>query len=816
MAVVEPLRAQELYRSVDADLFDFQTTEDLENYEGVLGQPRAVEAVQFGIGIDAEGYNVFALGPTGTGKHSLLKEFFEAKAVEKPVPPDWCYVHNFDEPHKPRALKFPPGRGVQFRDDMEQLVGELKTALESAFESEEYQNRRQEIQQEVQEEQEQALEALREKAQEEGFTLLRTPAGLGFAPVKDGEVVAPDAMQDLSEEEREEMEQTVSELQEALQRIMQQIPRLQREAQERMRQLNQEMANLAAGGLIEDLRQKYSDMEQVVDYLDQVEEDVVENVRDFLPQDGGDQSRAQLAESGLAAFAGSGGRQRLRRFQVNVLIDHSESDHGPVIDADNPTYPNLVGRVEHVPQMGALLTDFNLIKPGALHRANGGYLVLEARKVLLQPYAWEGLKRALRAAEVRIESPGQAYGLITTISLEPEPIPLDVKVALVGDRRLYYLLDALDPEFGQLFKVMADFDEQMDRTDDSQQSYARLLATLIRKEDLRPFDKQAVARVLEQSARNVGDAEKLSTRMRSITDLLRESNYWAKENGNGVVAAEDVQKAIDAKIYRADRIRQRMQEAILRETILVDTEGEADGQINALSVMQLGDFAFARPSRITARVRLGRGEVVDIEREVELGGPLHSKGVMILSGFLGERYAEETPLSLSASLVFEQTYGGVDGDSASSSELYALLSAIGEIPIKQTLAVTGSVNQHGKVQAIGGVNEKIEGFFNVCKARGLTGDHGVLIPRSNVKHLMLRNEVIEAVEEGKFHIYPIETVDQGIELLTGMPAGDRDENGRYPEDSVNGRVQAALNEMAQRRKAFGRAIEARAREGGEL
>lgn len=803
MTVVEKLSPDRLYRAVEPDLFDFETTDDLDEFEGVLGQPRAVEAVKFGIGIEAEGYNVFALGPSGTGKHSLLKDFFEQKAEEKDVPSDWCYVHNFDEPHKPKAIEFPPGRGVEFRDDMDQLVDELTTALESAFQSEEYQNRRQEIRQEVQEDQEKALEQLRKKAEEEGFQLLRTPAGLGFAPVKDGEVVAPDALQDLPDEEREEMEETLSELQEELQRIMQQIPRLQRKAQEEMKKLNQEMANLAAGGLIEDLRQKYSDMDEVVDYLDQVEEEVVENVRDFLPQDNGQGAMGGRGQNPEAAMGDAGrGKPQLRRFKVNVLVDHSESEHGPVIDADNPTYPNLVGRVEHVPQMGALLTDFNLIKPGALHRANGGFLMMDARKVLLQPYAWEGLKRALRSGEVRIESPGQAYGLITTISLEPEPIPLDIKVALVGDRMLYYLLDQLDPEFGTLFKVMADFDQQMDRTAESQLSYARLLATLIRKEELQPFEKGAVARVLEHSARNVGDAEKLSTRMRNITDLLRESNYWAKENGNGAVTAADVEKAIDAKIYRSDRVRERIQEAIERDTILIDTEGEESGQINGLAVMQLGEFAFGRPNRITARVRLGQGEVVDIEREVELGGPLHSKGVMILAGFMGARYAEETPLSLSASLVFEQSYGGVDGDSASSAELYALLSAIAEVPIKQSLAVTGSVNQHGQVQAIGGVNEKIEGFFDVCKARGLTGEQGVLIPQSNVKHLMVRSDVIEAVEAGEFHIYPVETIDEGLEILTGLPAGERGDDGSYPEGSINARVQAALNEMAQQRKAF--------------
>jgi lon-related putative ATP-dependent protease len=452
--------------------------------------------------------------------------------------------------------------------------------------------------------------------------------------------------------------------------------------------------------------------------------------------------------------------------------------------------------------MGALLTDFNLIKAGALHRANGGYLLLDARKVLLQPYAWEGLKRALHAQEIRIESPGQAYGLITTISLEPEPIPLDVKLALVGDRSLYYMLDALDPEFGTLFKVMADFDGSMDRDRSSQRSYARLLARLVRKEGLRPFKKDAIGRVIERSARMVGDSEKLSTQMRLITDLLREADYWAGHNGNGMVTAADVQKALDAKIHRADRLREKSQESILRQTILIDTKGEKVGQVNGLSVMMLGDFAFGRPSRITARVRMGSGEVVDIEREAELGGPLHAKGVMILAGFLGERYAEQQPLSLSASLVFEQTYGGIEGDSASSAELYALLSAIGDLPLRQSLAVTGSVNQRGEVQAIGGANEKIEGFFDICQQRGLTGEQGVLIPTANVKHLMLRQDVIDAVKAGKFHVYPVETVDQGIELLAGLPAGKRGADGEYPADSVNGRVQAAITQLAERRQGF--------------
>jgi hypothetical protein len=505
------LEPEQLYRTADLSKLKFETTDDLKDFKGVLGQPRAVESVHFGVGIEAEGYNVFALGPAGTGKHSLLAEFFKGKSREKPVPPDWCYVHNFKQSHKPRAIQFPAGRGMAFSEDMEALIEDLKGALETSFESEEYHSQRQKIQEEVQQEQEKSLDGLRERAEEEGFTLLRTPAGLGFAPVRDGEVVDPDKYQNLGKEEREEIEAKVTDLQSELQRIMRQMPRLQREAQEQLRGLNREFAHLAAGGLLTELREKHSDLDEVMEYLDEVEEDILENVQDFLPKDDSGQDAQRQA---MFQFLGGVEQAGLRRYKVNVIVDHSESEHGPVEDEDNPTYANLIGRVEHVPQMGALLTDFNLIKAGALHSANGGFLLLDARTVLLQPFAWEGLKRALRAQEIRIESPGQAYGLLATTSLEPEPIPLDVKVALVGDRMLYYLLDGLDPEFGQLFKVMADFGESMDWDGNSQKSYARLIARLVRKESLRPFSKEAVARVLERSARMAGDQQKMSTRMR--------------------------------------------------------------------------------------------------------------------------------------------------------------------------------------------------------------------------------------------------------------------------------------------------------------
>ena len=801
MGTNRELGATELYQRTDPAQFGFGTTADLEDLTEVLGQPRAVAAMRFGIGMAREGYNIFALGPTGTGKRRVIHRYFERRAADEPVPDDRCYVNNFDERHKPKAIRLPAGKGLAFRDDVDALIEGLSTALSAAFESEEYQARRQTINEEFQERQSSAFQEVQEKAEEKGVALLRTPAGLVFAPVKEGEVLSSEEVQALSEKERQRLEAEVEMLQGELQKIVQQVPSWQRETQEKLKELNREMANFAVGGLIDELREKYSDYADVVDHLDAVQKDIVENAHDFL-QAGEEQANLPAMLRG-AVQDSEAVSPLARRYRANLLVDHSQSEGAPVVYEDNPTYQNLVGRVEHRAQMGALLTDFNLIKPGALHKANGGYLILDARKVLLQPYAWEALKRTLQSGEIRIESLGQMLSLVSTISLEPDPIPVDVKVALYGEPLLYYLLYQLDPDFAELFKVEADFSERMDRDDSNQQLYARMIATLVRQEELRPFDRDAVARVIERSARLVGDAHKLSTQTRDVTDLLREADYWAGEAGNDTVQAENVRQAIEAQIYRADRIRERMQEAIQRDIVLIDTEGETVGQVNGLSVIMLGNFAFGRPSRITARVRLGKGDVMDIEREVELGGPLHSKGVLILAGFLGARYAGEQPLSLSASLVFEQSYGGVDGDSASSAELYALLSAISEVPIRQSLAVTGSVNQHGIVQAIGGVNEKVEGFFDVCQARGLTREQGVLIPAANVQHLMLRQDVVEAVEAGRFHLYPVETVDQGIEILTGLPAGELDEVGAYPEGSVNHLVKARLAELAEKRQEFG-------------
>jgi lon-related putative ATP-dependent protease len=796
---VKSLSRAELYTPTDPSAFEFETTADLEELTEALGQPRAVEAVEFGVEIDQEGYNIFAMGPRGMGKRKLVRRYFEDQAAAEPVPPSWCYIHNFDDPHKPCAIHLPPGKGVTFREDMKDLVEDLQNALPAALESEEYQTRRQSIQQEFQEKQAEAFETLQRKAQEHDVALVRTPSGLAVVPVRDEEPLSPEELQELPEEEQEALKDQVEEIQAELQQILRQVPGWQSDLRERLQELDREVAQFAVGGLIDQLREKYEEYPKILDYLDDVQEDVVENAQDFLPQ--------QEQENPLQQMLQGGGRRRqpdssLRRYRVNVLVERDENEHAPVVYEDNPTYQNLIGRVEHRAQMGALLTDFNLIKPGALHRANGGYLILDARKVLTEPYAWDGLKRALQAGQLKIESIGQRLSLISTVSLEPEPIPLNVKVALLGERLLYYMLWQLDPEFSELFKVTADFEERMERDEENLHLYARLIGTIAAQEGLRPLDPTGVARVIEHSARVVGDSERLSTRLRTLADLLREASHWAGRADREAITAEDVQHAIDAQIYRVDRLRERVQEGILRETILIDTRGEEVGQVNGLSVISLGNFAFGRPTRITARTRLGKGEVIDIEREVELGGPIHSKGVLILSGFLGARYAEDYPLSLSASLVFEQSYGGIEGDSASSAELYALLSSLAQVPIQQSLAVTGSVNQRGDVQAIGGVNEKIEGFFDICEARGLTGEQGVLIPRANVKHLMLRRDVVEAVEAGQFHVYPVETINQGIEILTGMPAGERDEAGNYPEGTFNHRVEERLRELAEERAQF--------------
>lgn len=791
---MQPLAPADLFRRCLPDSFPFTDTSELEDLSDALGQARALEALATGIGIRQAGFNLFAIGATATGLHDVVRGALERHAAAQHVPSDWVYVYDFGQAQVPRALRLPPGRGVAFRAQMTDFIEDLRAALPAAFETEEYRARAAVIEDEAKERHEKAVAEVDAHARERGIAMLRTPMGMGFAPLKDKEVQSPDEFAKLPEEERQRIAHDVEDLQRELQAVMAQLPQRQREAIARLKQLNHEVATHAVQHLVAELRERNADIAGIIEHLDRVQEDVVEHVDLF---------RRPAGEAGSAPPEVAGNdHPQLRRYQVNVVVDHSRSHGAPVVYEPSPSYQNLVGRVEHLQTMGALLTDFTLIKGGALHRANGGYLILDARKVLTQPLAWEGLKQALQAREIRIESLGQLVSLISTVTLEPEHIPLDVKVVLIDEPVVYYLLHAVDPDFPDLFKILLDFDDRIDRDGDGSLLYARFLATEARKRALKPLDRDAAARMVEYGARLAGDASRLSTLTRQVCDVLVEADFVATGRGAARVAGADVDAAIDAATRRAGRVRERLLEETRRGTLLIDTDGERVGQVNGLAVYQLGDASFGRPTRISARVGVGDGRVVDIEREAKLGGALHSKGVLILAGYLGARYGVEAPLSLAATLVFEQSYGGIDGDSASCAELYALLSALGEIPIRQSLAVTGSVNQFGEVQAIGGVNEKIEGFFDLCASRGLTGSQGVLIPESNVKHLMLRRDVVAAAEAGRFHVHAVRTVDDGLELLTGVAAGRADATGAYPEGSANRRIVERLRDFARRRQLF--------------
>jgi lon-related putative ATP-dependent protease len=801
LSPIAPLLPEDLYQPCIFDQLDFITTDDLQIEIEFIGQERAIKAIDLGVAIHRQGYNIFALGPSGSGKHALVNRLVTTRAATEPPPEDWCYVNNFQQPYIPHALRLPAGTGKELQSDMERLSQELHTSLSAAFDSEEYQTRRRVLETEFNERQQSSLKVLQDQAREQNITLLRTPAGLAFAPLKDGEVLPPEEFQKLPEEERQRIQGEVEKLQTELQKVMLQVPRWERDFRARLRDLDREVATLVIKDAMSDLFEKYKALPQVLEYLQSVQKDVGDHLDDFLDEAEAEDGKPEAnAAINLAIPDAVKQAPALRRYQVNVLVDASGATGAPVIYETNPSYLNLVGRVEQMAMMGALITDFMLIKPGALHRANGGYLLLDADKVLTSPYAWEGLKRALQFRQIRIESPTQMMNLSSTISLEPEPIELNVKVILLGERRIYYLLAQADPDFLDLFKVAADFDDEFVRDTKTVQQYAHLIASIVKREGLLPFDRGAVCRVIEQAARLVEDRERITARTQTIVDLLQEADHWARSAGATVVSASHVQQALDAQVYRNDRIREGIQEQVLRKTILIDTEGAKVGTINGLSVISMGTFAFGRPTRITATVNMGKGDVINIEREVEMSGPSHTKGVLILAGFLRSRYAQEQPLSLDASLVFEQSYGGVDGDSASSTELYALLSAIAQVPIKQSIAVTGSVNQHGEVQAIGGVNEKIEGFYDLCNARGLTGDQGVMIPSSNVKHLMLRHDVVDAVAAGRFSIYPISTIDEGIEVLTGLPAGTANDKDVYPKGSFNRLVHDRLAKLAEKRR----------------
>jgi lon-related putative ATP-dependent protease len=785
-----------LSRPCRPEALAFGTTDELEGLDGPPGQERAQSAIALAARVGSLGHNVYVMGRPGGGRHSAARRVIEAEAAGRPPPDAWCYLNRFDDPRQPRAIRLPPGRADGLKSDMHRLVGELKIALPAAFESEGYRNQRAEIDHEYEERSRAALEALQQEAEQSQLALIQTPQGFAIAPTRKGEILGAEEMEQLPEKERQRARDGVERIGEKLRQHLESLPEWHRERFRRIHELNRDVTASAVGSLIAELRTKYAGLQAVLQYFDQAEADLLEHAAELL--------HAEQPSGMLAGLEQLGSVARLERYDVNVMVDNAALAGAPVVYESNPTYQNLVGRIENVQQFGALITNFMMVRPGALHRANGGFLLLDAERLLTQPYAWEGLKRALFQRNIRIESLGQILSLIATMSLEPEPIPLEVRVVLVGTRQVYYLLCELDPDFGELFRVVADLDDRVDRTPASEQVYARMIAAMSKRGQLRALDAEAVARLIEYAARLAGDGAKLSTHSRSIEDVVREADHWAAAAGQQVVRAADVDRALQEQLRRLNRIHMEVQDAIRRHSLLIDCTGEAIGQVNGLSVFRLGPRDFGQPVRITATVRVGDGKVVDIEREVELGGAIHSKGVLILAGLIGARYGTGEPLSLQASLVFEQTYSGVEGDSASLAEACALLSALAEAPMRQDLGVTGSINQHGLVQSIGAVNEKIEGFFDVCQAGGLTGSQGVVVPADNEQNLMLRPDLVEAVGAGRFHVHVVRTVDDAISLLTSSVAGSRDASGGFPTGSLNARVDERLQAFARLRRRFAR------------
>ena len=792
MAITK-LNSNQLYRKCNPAKFDFNTTADLQERLSALGQDRALSAVELGIHIQSRGYNLFCLGPEGTGKMSLVKRILEQEAVNRKTPDDWAYVYNFEEPYKPLAISFPAGMACDFAKDVDDLIDELSTTLPALIESDEYKAALSIIRQKYKSKKEEYVNVLQRKAKGKRVSLLHMQMGLVVAPMKDGEVLSPDAFDQLSDEEKKLIMDDLNAMQEEIEKATQDLPRWEEKQKEEIDILREKFVQSAVKKPIDSIRAKYRKYSQANKFLKSIQTHILDNIDDFVPHEaeqttsGNEDDPLQILLSKMKQPE----EDKFSKLKVNVIVKNTPDSGAPIVTLDHPTQGNLVGKVERIQQYGALLTDFTLIKAGALHQANGGFLLLDARKVLEQPYAWDSLKRAIASKRIKIEAPSDETSF-TTISLDPDPIPLNVKVILTGDFEIYDFLCQRDPDFRDFFKVAADFTMIMDRTPDNEIEYAKLIGSLTKKKELRSLNRQAVARVIEYASRLADDADKLTAHVSSIGDLLREADYWARKSKSKQIGKNHIDQAIEAQIYRNDRIKKAMLEEIGKGTILMDVKGERVGQINGLVVYDFSNYSFGKPARITTQVRVGKGDFVNIEREIELSGPIHTKGVLILKSLIANRFAKHTPLSLSASIVFEQSYGGVDGDSASSTEYYCMISAITGVPIKQSIAVTGSINQFGEIQPIGGVNEKIEGFFDVCKHDGLTGTQGVVIPRTNVSNLMLRADILQAVDDGKFSIYAIDTVDDGIEVLTGMKAGKLNSKGEYPKGTINYLVQENL------------------------
>jgi predicted ATP-dependent protease len=782
---------EHLRRSVDPTQLPL-TTADIPPLEGTIGQPRALEAIAFGLSISSPGYHLFVSGPAGSGRERTIHDFLRRFAPNRPSPSDWVYVYNFAQPDRPRAIRLPQGWGRKLAADLDGFLQAAQRDIPRAFESEDYAHRRREALSEIQKRREELFEQLQARASEQGFTIEMTPTGIETVPLREGKPLSNEEFQQLSAQQKQELAQRSVALQERIADILRQVRQMQKEAIERVRQLDRDVALFTVGPHLEELRETYSAQPEVLTYLDQIKDDLPEHLDDF--RDGEEEDERQTF---LRRLPGRQREEHLTRYRVNVFVDNDTIEGAPVILERHPTYYNLIGRIDYHATFGALITDFRKVRPGALQQANGGFLVLQARDVLTTPFAWEALKRALISGEVTIENLGEQYSALPTERLQPEPIPLDVKVILLGSPELYAHLYQLDPDFQELFKVKADFAPDMDWNDEHQHLYAAFISKRVHEEGLRHFSREAMAHVIEEGARLREDQRKLSGCLRDIADVITEANYWAGKADHDLVQASDVQQALAKRKYRSNLIEERLHEMVSNGTILIDTTGAREGQVNGVAIIDLGGYAFGKPSRITARVSPGRGSLQSIEREIKLSGPIHSKGFLILSGYLAGQYSQQAPLSLAATITFEQSYEEIEGDSASSTELYALLSALAGLPLRQGIAVTGSVNQHGEIQAVGGVTAKIEGFFAVCKTKGLSGEQGIIIPAANVPNLMLNEEVIDAVQDNQFHVWAIHTIDEGIELLTGLPAGQRGSDGQYLEGTIHQRVEARLHAYAE-------------------
>ncbi|ABL00665.1 Lon protease family protein [Pelobacter propionicus] len=780
---------EQLRWTCDTSLLDFTSTEELPDLDYAIGQKRALRSIEFGLEMEETGFNLYIAGETGTGRASTIRTILGKRAQHEPQPNDWVYVNNFKDSLSAVSLSLPAGQGGQLASDMKELVDAFRKEIPKALESPEYEFRRSEILEQYQAANNELFQALEKESGKHGFALQRTVSGLVIVPQKEGRNYTQEEYEALTQRKRDKLDQTGKKLTERLNEVLRQVRENEKATKELLSQADRELGMSCLGHRLGPLKEKYASLEKVLAYLEAVQEDILNNLEDFKPQ---------AAQPQIPGIRMPRQEPSFERYDVNLLVDNSATKGAPVVFEANPTYNNLFGRIEHVMQYGGVaVTDFTMIRPGALHRANGGYLVIDAREVLINPFVWDSLKRCIRTGEIRIEDVLEQYRFMTMVTLKPEAVQLQAKIIMIGTPWIYYLLYYLDPDYRKFFKVKAEFDSSVIRSSEVMRDYALFVATHCRCENLLHFDRSGMARLLEYTARMVEDQHRLSSQFMEISDFIREASFWAKKDGHSIVSGAAVLRAAEEKLYRFNRIEERMHELYEDGIIMVDTDGAVAGQINGLSVLDLGDHTFGRPSRITASVYTGKGGMVNIEREAKLSGPIHDKGVMILTGYLGSIFALERPLSLSASICFEQSYSGIEGDSASSTELYALLSALSGVALSQGIAVTGSVNQRGIIQPIGGVNFKIEGFYAVCKSQGLTGRQGVIIPKANERHLMLNDQVVAAVTAGMFSIWSVETIEQGIEILSGMKAGVRGKNGRFPKGTLYHLVDERLRRMAE-------------------